>query len=224
MHTFRSPFDVDAFFFFFFFFSICVNNTTNNNRTPPPSANAFASGRDQNCGNVVTGRPTSRVLAPPGGTQTFTLGNDYDDLNEENNALLPSSSSSESSSVVVVVDPLALKRMPLSELRTLCRRHSLQPAGCKDALVERLEDWMMMMNNNNNNNNTGVEISRDVFDATRAAPGTTRGRENNNNNNNKNNNSNNYARATSQNVGNFLTERPTSRVLAPPGGASSGIF
>jgi len=86
--------------------------------------------------------------------------------------------------------------------------------------VERLEDWMMMMNNNNNNNNTGVEISH-VFDATRAAPGTTRGRENNNN---KNNNNNNYARATSQNVGNFLTERPTSRVLAPPGGASSGIF
>ena len=195
-----------------------INNTTND-RTAP-SANAFASGRDQNCGNVVTGRPTSRVLAPPGGTQTFTLGND-DDLNEENNALPSSSSSSESSSVVVV-DPLALKRMPLSELRTLCRRHSLQPAGCKDALVERLEDWMMMMNNNNNNNtNTGVEISRDVFDATRAAPGTTRGRENNNNNNNKNNN---YARANSQNVGNFLTERPTSRVLAPPGGASSGIF
>ena len=195
-----------------------INNTTND-RTAP-SANAFASGRDQNCGNVVTGRPTSRVLAPPGGTQTFTLGND-DDSNEENNNALPSSlSSSESSSVVV--DPLALKRMPLSELRTLCRRHSLQPAGCKDALVERLEDWMMMMNNNNNNNtNTGVEISRDVFDATRAAPGTTRGRENNNNNNNKNNN---YARANSQNVGNFLTERPTSRVLAPPGGASSGIF
>ena len=197
-----------------------INNTTNN-RTAP-SANAFASGRDQNCGNVVTGRPTSRVLAPPGGTQTFTLGND-DDSNEENNNALPSSlSSSESSSVVVVVDPLALKRMPLSELRTLCRRHSLQPAGCKDALVERLEDWMMMMNNNNNNNtNTGVEISRDVFDATRAAPGTTRGRENNNNNKNNNNS---YARATSQNVGNFLTERPTSRVLAPPGGASSGIF
>ena len=76
---------------------------------------------------------------------------------------------------------------------------------------------MMKNNNNNNNNNNGVEISH-VFDATRAAPGTkTRGRENNNNNNN-------YARATSQNVGNFLTERPTSRVLAPPGGASSGIF
>ena len=195
-----------------------INNTTND-RTAP-SANAFASGRDQNCGNVVTGRPTSRVLAPPGGTQTFTLGND-DDSNEENNNALPSSLSSSESSSVVVVDPLALKRMPLSELRTLCRRHSLQPAGCKDALVERLEDWMMMMNNNNNNN-TGVEISRDVFDATRAAPPgtTTRGqRENNNNINN-----NNYARATSQNVGNFLTERPTSRVLAPPGGASSGIF
>jgi len=174
------------------------------------------------------------VLAPPGGTQTFTLLGHDDDVDgpdcctprvrpcdfthEENNNALPSSS--ESSSVVVVVDPLALKRMPLSELRTLCRRHSLQPAGCKDALVERLEDWMMLMKNNNNN--TGVETSN-VFDATRAAaPGTkTRGQlcENNNNNNN------NYARATgSQNVGNFLTERRTSRVLAPPGGASSGIF
>ena len=173
------------------------------------------------------------MLAPPGGTQTFTLGHD-DDVDgpdctprvrpcdfktreENNNNALPSSSSSESSSVVVVVDPLALKRMPLSELRTLCRRHSLQPAGCKDALVERLEDWMMLMKNNNN---TGVETSN-VFDATRAAPGTkTRGQRENNNNNN-----NNYARATtSQNVGNFLTERRTSRVLAPPGGASSGIF
>ena len=172
------------------------------------------------------------MLAPPGGTQTFTLGHDDDvdgpDCNtprvrpcdfthEENNNALPSSS--ESSSVVVDDDPLALKRMPLSELRTLCRRHSLQPAGCKDALVERLEDWMMLMKNNTN---TGVETSN-VFDATRAAaPGTkTRGQlcENNNNNNN------NYARATgSQNVGNFLTERRTSRVLAPPGGASSGIF
>ena len=174
------------------------------------------------------------MLAPPGGTQTFTLLGHDDDVDgpdcctprvrpcdfthEENNNALPSSS--ESSSVVVVVDPLALKRMPLSELRTLCRRHSLQPAGCKDALVERLEDWMMLMKNNNNN--TGVETSN-VFDATRAAPpGTkTRGQQCENNNNNNNNN---YARATSQNVGNFLTERRTSRVLAPPGGASSGIF
>jgi protein SPIRAL1 and related proteins len=32
---------------------------------------------------------------------------------------------------------------------------------------------------------------------------------------------NNYNRPSGQNVDNFLTDRPSSRVLAPPGGASS---
>lgn len=32
---------------------------------------------------------------------------------------------------------------------------------------------------------------------------------------------NNYARSSGQNVGNFLTDKPSSRVLAPPGGASN---
>ena len=31
---------------------------------------------------------------------------------------------------------------------------------------------------------------------------------------------NNYARPGGQNVGNFLTDKPSSRVLAPPGGGS----
>lgn len=36
--------------------------------------------------------------------------------------------------------------------------------------------------------------------------------------------SNNYSRPSGQNVGNFLTERNSSRVLAPPGGASQISF
>jgi protein SPIRAL1 and related proteins len=32
---------------------------------------------------------------------------------------------------------------------------------------------------------------------------------------------NNYSRPSGQNVGNFLTDKPSSRVLAPPGGGSS---
>jgi hypothetical protein len=35
---------------------------------------------------------------------------------------------------------------------------------------------------------------------------------------------NNYARPAGQNVGNFLTDRPSSRVLAPPGGGSQITF
>ena len=36
--------------------------------------------------------------------------------------------------------------------------------------------------------------------------------------------SNNYSRPSGQNVGNFLTDRNSSRVLAPPGGASQISF
>ena len=35
---------------------------------------------------------------------------------------------------------------------------------------------------------------------------------------------NNYARPDGQNTGNFLTDRNSSRVLAPPGGSSSFSF
>ena len=35
---------------------------------------------------------------------------------------------------------------------------------------------------------------------------------------------NNYSRPDGQNVGNFLTDRSSSRVLAPPGGGSSIVF
>ncbi|EEC47735.1 predicted protein [Phaeodactylum tricornutum CCAP 1055/1] len=40
----------------------------------PVSSNAFASGANMNGAQVMTGRPTSRVLAPPGGKTSWTLG------------------------------------------------------------------------------------------------------------------------------------------------------
>lgn len=38
------------------------------------SSNVYASGANQNSGNFISDRPTSRVLAPPGGFSSFTLG------------------------------------------------------------------------------------------------------------------------------------------------------
>lgn len=38
------------------------------------SANAYASGSNQNSGNFMTGRPTTRVRAPPGGASSITFG------------------------------------------------------------------------------------------------------------------------------------------------------
>ncbi|GFH50967.1 hypothetical protein CTEN210_07443 [Chaetoceros tenuissimus] len=37
------------------------------------SNNSFASGSSQNTGNVLTERPSSRVLQPPGGKSSFSL-------------------------------------------------------------------------------------------------------------------------------------------------------
>lgn len=38
------------------------------------SSNRYASGSNQNCGNVITDRSTTRIHAPPGGRSSFTLG------------------------------------------------------------------------------------------------------------------------------------------------------
>jgi len=38
------------------------------------SSNAFANGSNQNCGNFITDRPTTRLHAPPGGKSSFSLG------------------------------------------------------------------------------------------------------------------------------------------------------
>jgi len=44
-------------------------------RTGPrgTSSNAYASGANQNCGNVITDRPSTRVHAPPGGRSSGPL-------------------------------------------------------------------------------------------------------------------------------------------------------
>jgi len=44
------------------------------------SANRFANGANQNCGNVITDRPTTRLHFAPGGASTICLGNDDPDI------------------------------------------------------------------------------------------------------------------------------------------------
>lgn len=50
------------------------SGSTNNTSNKPVSSNAFASGANMNGANIMTGRPTSRVLAPPGGKTSISLG------------------------------------------------------------------------------------------------------------------------------------------------------
>ncbi|CAL6396105.1 unnamed protein product [Bathycoccus prasinos] len=196
------------------------------------SANAFASGGDQNCGNVMTGRNTSRVLQAPGGTQSFTLGEEEEEAYLGGSSRLaaqpsfPTVSGRHNEDEEESIDPSALKSMTLPDLRILCRNNHIQPAGCKETLVERLEEMIAR----------GVSVLAVKTKTTTSSRGPPSSSTKNNTNtgnstttlnrvplSNENNN-NNYVRSNSQNVGNFLTGRNSSRVLAPPGGASSGIF
>lgn len=47
-------------------------------RPKKSSSNAYARGSDQNCGNMLTDTPTTRVHAPPGGASSLSLGWDYE--------------------------------------------------------------------------------------------------------------------------------------------------
>eukprot|EP00951_Prasinocladus_malaysianus_P047916 scaffold652485_cov81-Prasinocladus_malaysianus.AAC.1 len=92
-----------------------------------------------------------------------------------------------------------VNHMMLKDLRVELRNRGLSPAGGLEALRERLIEAMV---------NGGSAPAPPA-----AAEDTSTGVANNN-----------YHRAGGQNTGNFITDRPTSRVLAAPGGASQISF
>lgn len=169
----------------------------------------------------MTGRNTSRVLQAPGGTQSFTLGGEVDeDVHASGSTRFATNFSEryeEDSEEEPSIDPSTIKSMTLPDLRILCRNNNIQPAGSKETLVERLEEMIanggrVVAVKKNTAKSSGGGCAASTIQNYRAPLS------------NENTNNNNYARSSSQNVGNFLTGRNTSRVLAPPGGTSSGIF
>eukprot|EP01024_Parvocaulis_polyphysoides_P002118 TRINITY_DN10652_c0_g1_i1.p1 TRINITY_DN10652_c0_g1~~TRINITY_DN10652_c0_g1_i1.p1 ORF type:complete len:294 (-),score=25.45 TRINITY_DN10652_c0_g1_i1:118-951(-) len=107
-----------------------------------------------------------------------------------------------------------LKGLLLKDLRIQCRVRGISPAGGKQTLTDRLQEYMLNYKDFTIRDDEGqiigylgdqpevvagiVESNPDV------GSGTT----------------NNYYRPQGQNSGNFLTDRNSSRVLAPPGGGT----
>ena len=120
-------------------------------------SNAYASGANQNCGNVITDRPTTRLHAPPGGSSSISLGDAHS-----------TTPAPRSLGAAVGAAPAA-------------------PAAAAAAAPT-------------------APAEQPIFGA-RSAKG-----------------SNAYASGANQNCGNVLTDRPTTRLHAPPGGTSSVTF
>ena len=107
----------------------------------------------------------------------------------------------------------ALKPMMIPDLRQALRARGLSPAGSIETLRERLTEHMIKVGSASlelvgpsESGPVAGSAAGVVKEASAGDMGVLK---------------NNYVRPEGQNVGNFITDRPSSRVLAPPGGGSS---
>jgi len=133
---------------------------------PRVTGNAYASGANQNCGNVLTGVPSTRVNRPPGGASAFSLSWDAED-----------------------------KQAPPMNTSPRARRGSGGVPGSQQGGSQQ----------NARGSQPGARRQQPE-----AAFGA-RPRES----------SNVFATGSNQNCGNMISDTPTTRVMRPPGGASS---
>jgi len=191
---------------------------------PRVSANAYATGSNQNAGNVLTGRPTSRVLAPPGGghSDIFHHGPDPDQAAKATSRASAAAPERKVSSNAYASGSNQNAGNVLTD-RPTTRVHA-PPGGSSsnifgtDPVQEPKASWVAPPQQQPVEPTPIVDKTNVVHTA--PAPGTKKveppvdSRVS----------SNAYATGSNQNCGNFITERPTTRVHAPPGGVSNITF
>lgn len=106
-----------------------------------------------------------------------------------------------------------LRPLLLKDLRVQLRARGLSPAGSIEPLRQRLKEHMLSSGDfalkaDDGSDMATVEVVAGLTSADQAGGKLQ----------------NNYQRAAGQNVGNFLTDRPSSRVLAAPGGGSQIVL
>ena len=199
------------------------------------SSNAFANGNNQNCGNFISDRPTTKLHAPPGGSSTagsliFGGGSsNYTEVGVSSNRYAngsnqncgnvmtgrsstrlhapPGGSSSQAGSLIFgggYTNPKEARRQAQQKTK-----HPMQPVTTHIQNVPVVKDTTSASKSQQQPSANNPMISQPVRQnvATGASSGVS---------------SNKFATGSNQNCGNFITDRPTTRVHAPPGGKSSG--
>eukprot|EP00892_Ulva_mutabilis_P003027 jgi/Ulvmu1/12725/UM095_0029.1 len=177
--------------------------------TSTGTGNNYSRPEGQNVGNFLGDRPSSRVLAAPGGKSNFSFG-DYHPPGQKPPAAEPITASEPVPVVPAraeeLVPPPGVKSTSVKPSKaSFLDKMTAKIAGCAPPSPKHLEVATVATTPTLS---PGKENPPEA-EAQAAATG---------------NSNNNYNRPGGQNVGNFLTDRPSSRVLAPPGGGSSVRF
>jgi len=152
-----------------------------------PSSNNYASGSNQNNGNVLTDVPTTRVIKPPGGASNLSFG--WADDN---------------------VRPNTHHRHQDDQEHV---EHHRPQSQLQHSSMHDFEDCQDRMQNNRQSQQQ--HRTSDFKDqVNRSGVGPVFGQR-------VRQSSNAFAQGTNQNCGNVISDTPTTRINAPPGGAST---
>ncbi|GMI42262.1 hypothetical protein TeGR_g1908 [Tetraparma gracilis] len=137
------------------------------------SSNAFSNGANQNCGNMITDRSSTRIHAPPGGRSNISCLSGWDEAPAR----------------------AAPRQQAPAPQQQQQHRHQAPPAQTLGAYAAPPAAQQRAADPNHQHNHLGLGVS-----------------------------SNKFANGGSQNCGNMITDRSTTRIHAPPGGHSSIHF
>lgn len=125
-------------------------------------------------------------------------------------------------SVVLATCAVVSAGMTLPDLRINCRKFGLNPGGGRETLVQRLTE-AAAMGRMRLKSMPKRPPPPEVYQSQSSVPppyAVLKSEEEKSLPSTARSTTNNYARSEGQNVGNFITDRPSSRVLSVPGGVS----
>eukprot|EP00939_MAST-03C_sp_MAST-3C-sp1_P004057 g4057.t1 len=203
------------------------------------SANAFACGSNQNAGNFITDRPTTRVHAPPGGRSQITFGSTDPVVAKKRGVTAPppapvttDRTAPTESATPVAAPSVSDKKGTTSANAFACG--SNQNAG--NFITDRPTTRVHAPPGGRSQITFGCDTAPTTKSKTPSPPkkvatktpaaasaSTTSAVAAPPTNATKGTSANAFACGSNQNAGNFITDRPTTRVHAPPGGRSSGF-